>query len=192
MSARPLPCVGSAVVVASAACGSTAPVDPRGAESDAGPFSLSGVVLKGPVSGATITASKLRPDLTPGDTLASGTTDETGFFGLTLAPYNGDVLLVATGGSYAEEALPFDDDGTPRPSRRHCTRPGLPRSPQSMATRRANRAPPGASPPEPIATRPGVLSRTELLLSAAHGLGGARTSWTSTVMDARVRSVTGQ
>ncbi len=82
--------------------------------SDAGPFTLSGYVLKGPVSGATVTASKLRGDLTPGDTLATATTDDSGFFGLTLPPYNGDILLVATGGSYAEEALPLDDDSKPR------------------------------------------------------------------------------
>ena len=175
-------------LVAAAACGTTGPVDlPSKDSSDAGPFPLSGYVLKGPVSGATVAAFKLHADLTTGDTLATATTDESGVFGLTLPPYNGDVLL----GSYAEEALPPGDDGKPRPSRRHCTRPGLPRSRQSMATRRANHAPLGASPPEPT-TRPGVLSRTGLLLWAAHGLGGARTSWTSTVMDARVRSVTGQ
>jgi hypothetical protein len=81
---------------------------------DAGPFSLSGYVLKGPVSGATVTAFQLRGDLRAGDAPASGITDETGFFGLELPPYNGDDLLVARGGTYAEEALPADQDGNPR------------------------------------------------------------------------------
>ena len=102
-------------LVAAAACGTTGPVDlPSKDSSDAGPFPLSGYVLKGPVSGATVAAFKLHADLTTGDTLATATTDETGFFGLTLPPYNGDVLLVATGGSYVEEALPPEDDGRPR------------------------------------------------------------------------------
>jgi hypothetical protein len=84
------------------------------APTDAGLFSLSGYVLKGPGSGATVAAFKLHPDLTAGDPLATATTDDDGFFGLTLPPYNGDVLLVATGGTYAEEALPLDDQGNPR------------------------------------------------------------------------------
>ena len=70
------------------ACG-TAPlpslpgVDP----SDAGAFDLSGHAVKGPISGGTVTAYKLLPDLSPGDELASATTDETGFFALTLPRY---------------------------------------------------------------------------------------------------------
>lgn len=43
----------------------------------------------------------------------SGTTNDDGFIGLTLPPYNGDVLLVATDGTYAEEALRPDVDGNP-------------------------------------------------------------------------------
>jgi hypothetical protein len=92
-------------------CRSGALLDPSIAPSDAGPFSISGYVLKGPVSGATVTAHKLHPDLSSGDALAGARTDESGLFGLTLPPYNGDVLLVATGGTYAEEALPPDDEG---------------------------------------------------------------------------------
>ena len=84
-------------LVAAAACGTTGPVDlPSKDSSDAGPFPLSGYVLKGPVSGATVAAFKLHADLTTGDTLATATTDESGVFGLTLPPYNGDVLLGAT------------------------------------------------------------------------------------------------
>ena len=112
MSAR---CFGLITTIAVAtACSPEGPVDLSSTPVDAGPFSLSGYVLKGPVSGATVTASKLRADLTPGDTLASGTTDESGAFGLTLPPYNGDILLAATGGTYPEEALPPGDDGKSR------------------------------------------------------------------------------
>jgi hypothetical protein len=94
------------------ACGSQDPVRiSANVPADAGPFSLSGYVLKGPVSGTTVTAYKVHSDLSRGDALASATSDETGFFGLTLPPHNGDVLLVATGGTYAEEALPPDEDG---------------------------------------------------------------------------------
>ena len=50
------------------------------------PFSLSGYVLKGPVSGASVTASKLHGDLSAGDSLASTKVGDDGFFGLTLTP----------------------------------------------------------------------------------------------------------
>src|SRR5262245_19306248 len=107
-------CFASTLVFVSA-CSGTGPVDvPERGAGDAGPFSLSGYVLKGPVSDARVTAYKLHPDLTTGDALASATTDETGFFGLEFPPYNGDVLLVAAGGTYADEALSPGDDGEPR------------------------------------------------------------------------------
>ena len=76
-------CVISAVVLATA-CSPEGPVDLSSTPVDAGPLALSGYVLKGPVSGATVTAYKLHADLTEGDTLASATTDESGFFGLEL------------------------------------------------------------------------------------------------------------
>ena len=113
LSAR---CFGLITTIAVAtACSPEGPVDvPSAGSVDAGPFSLSGYVLKGPVSGATVTAYKLHAYLDRGDLLATTTTGEDGSFGLTLPPYNGDVLLVATGGSYVEEALPPGDDGKPR------------------------------------------------------------------------------
>ena len=97
------------------ACSATGPVDvPQQGTADAGPFALSGYVLKAPVSGASVTAYKLDAALTRGDALGTSTTTDDGFYGLTLPPYNGDVLLVATGGTYAEEALPANDQGNPR------------------------------------------------------------------------------
>jgi hypothetical protein len=66
---------------------------------------LTGHVVKGPVSGATVTAYVLATDMGRGTELARGTTGADGSFGLVLPAYSGDVLLVATGGSYVEEAL---------------------------------------------------------------------------------------
>ncbi len=77
---------------------------------------ISGYVVKGPVSGATVTAYGLLGDLSRGDELATTTSDASGFYGLSLPAYAGDVLLVATGGSYSEEALAGGDGGAPSPS----------------------------------------------------------------------------
>jgi hypothetical protein len=62
-------------------------------------------VVKGPVAGATVTVYKLGADMERGAELASGTTGPDGSFALALPAYSGDLLLVATGGSYVEEAL---------------------------------------------------------------------------------------
>jgi hypothetical protein len=63
-------CIISTVVLV-AACRPGDPIDVGGnPPDDAGPFSLSGYVLKGPVSGATVTAYKLDGDLSAGDALA--------------------------------------------------------------------------------------------------------------------------
>jgi hypothetical protein len=78
-----------------------------------GAVDVSGYAVKGPISAGTVTAYKLLADMTPGDELATATTDATGFFGLSLPAYNGDVLLVVSGGSYSEEALAGGDGGTP-------------------------------------------------------------------------------
>jgi len=72
---------------------------------DGGNPNVTGYVVKGPVAGATVTAYKLGADMERGAELGSGTTAVDGSFGLTLPAYSGDVLLVATGGSYVEEAL---------------------------------------------------------------------------------------
>ena len=74
---------------------------------------ISGYVIKGPVSGASVTAYGLLGDLSRGDELATTTSEASGFFGLSLPAYAGDVLLVATGGSYFEEALAGGDAGPP-------------------------------------------------------------------------------
>ncbi len=79
-----------------------------------GGLDISGYAVKGPISGGTVTAYKLLPDMTRGEQLATATTDASGFFGLSLPAFNGDVLLVVNGGTYEEEAL--GDGGTSAPS----------------------------------------------------------------------------
>ncbi len=108
----------AAVVVAgvlAAHCGGGEPplhVIPN--NSDAG-FGISGYAVKGPISGGTVTAYQLLPDMTRGEQLATTTTDDSGFFGLSLPAFSGDVLLVVNGGSYVEEALNDVGDGGPSP-----------------------------------------------------------------------------
>jgi hypothetical protein len=77
-----------------------------------GGLDISGYALKGPISSATVTAYALLGDMSRGLELATTTTDSSGFFGLSLPAYSGDVLLVATGGSYLEEALSGGDGGS--------------------------------------------------------------------------------
>ena len=103
-----------AAMVAAVACGRAPLPDVAWVDApDAGGFDLSGYAVKGPISGGTVTAYKLLPELSRGELLASTTTDETGFFGLTLPAYNGNVLLVVRGGTYLEEALALPDGGQP-------------------------------------------------------------------------------
>jgi hypothetical protein len=104
----------AAAVVAATGCGTAPPIHVLPSQADAGAFDLSGYAVKGPISGATVTAYKLLPDLRRGDALVSTTTDDAGFFGLTLPAYNGDLILVATGGTYVEEALPRTTDNEPK------------------------------------------------------------------------------
>ena len=64
-------CVASAVVLV-CAFSTGGPLDvSSNLPADAGPCSLSGYVLKGPVSGATVSAFKLHSDLTSRDALAT-------------------------------------------------------------------------------------------------------------------------
>jgi len=91
-----------AVVVLGSRCGGgqPTPYDP-----DASGGSISGVVVKGRVAGATVTAYGLDSVGGRKVTLGSAVTDELGAFKLGLPSYNGPLLLVATGGAYPEEAV---------------------------------------------------------------------------------------
>lgn len=65
-------------------------------------ISISGIVSAAPVQGATVTAYALKDDGTTGESLATATTDATGSYSMSVP--QATVLLVATGGSYREEA----------------------------------------------------------------------------------------
>jgi hypothetical protein len=65
--------------------------------------SISGNVVKGPVSGATVTAHGLGNGAA-GPALASATTDARGAFTLSVGDYSGPVMLRMTGGTYTDEA----------------------------------------------------------------------------------------
>lgn len=67
--------------------------------------SVSGVVFKGPVAAGSVRALKLSATLERGDELASTTTDADGLFELKLPPYSGPLLIVASSGTYIEEAI---------------------------------------------------------------------------------------
>ncbi|MDH5721480.1 MAG: hypothetical protein OEZ13_12815 [Spirochaetia bacterium] len=64
---------------------------------------ISGVVSKGPVSNSVVTAYKLNTDASRGDLLGSTTTAADGSYSLS-TQYDGAVEIVATGGSYSDEA----------------------------------------------------------------------------------------
>lgn len=66
---------------------------------------VSGVVFKGPVANGTVRAVRLSSALERGDELVSGTTNEAGEFELKLPPYSGPLLIVASSGTYTEEAI---------------------------------------------------------------------------------------
>ena len=65
---------------------------------------VAGAVVKGPVSGATLTVYALNTDGTYGAILGTGTTDATGKFSFSLTtPHTGPAAIVATGGTYTSE-----------------------------------------------------------------------------------------
>lgn len=65
---------------------------------------VSGSVIKGPVSGATLTVYVLNQDGTYGAVLGTGTTDASGNFSFSLTTaHTGPAALVATGGTYTSE-----------------------------------------------------------------------------------------
>src|SRR5712692_10406411 len=67
--------------------------------------SISGIVIKGPVSRGLVSAYRLDAQMHRGTLLATAPTDEAGKFSIALPAYAGHVLLVANGGSYSEEAV---------------------------------------------------------------------------------------
>ena len=64
---------------------------------------INGIVVKGPLNGATVTAFAVNADGSNGASLGSSTTDSGGKFSVTAAPSSGPVRLSATGGTYISE-----------------------------------------------------------------------------------------
>lgn len=65
---------------------------------------ISGTVSAGPVNSATVTAYALNSDGTQGSQLASTTSDSSGKYTLNLSQASGPILVIASGGTYTEEA----------------------------------------------------------------------------------------
>lgn len=82
-------------------CGGGAPRIPSGDAAGA----VSGLVVKGPVQNGAVTAYKLDDQMVRGASLGSATTDESGAFTIPLPSYNGALMVVASTGSYVEEAI---------------------------------------------------------------------------------------
>ncbi len=66
-------------------------------------YTVSGTVVKGPVSGATVTAYAVTNG-TMGAQVGGGTTDSMGNFSISTGSYSGPMMLQASGGTYTDEA----------------------------------------------------------------------------------------
>ncbi len=66
-------------------------------------YAVSGTVVKGPVSGATVTAFAVTNG-TMGAQVGGGTTDSMGNFSISVGDYSGPMMLQAAGGTYTDEA----------------------------------------------------------------------------------------
>jgi len=64
---------------------------------------ISGMAIKGPVSGATVTAYSIANGMM-GSQVTNTTTDSTGSFLLSMGTYSGSVMLQMSGGTYVDEA----------------------------------------------------------------------------------------
>ena len=67
-------------------------------------YTVSGTVVKGPVSGATVTAYAVTTG-TMGAQIGGGTTDSMGNFSVSVGNYSGPMMLQASGGTYTDEAM---------------------------------------------------------------------------------------
>ncbi len=65
---------------------------------------ISGTAIKGPVSGATVTAFTMNTNGTRGAQIGSGQTDGQGNFSIPVGNHSGTVMLQMMGGNYTDEA----------------------------------------------------------------------------------------
>lgn len=94
--------LGALLMVAGlVACGGGNPVHANGG----GQGTITGLVVKGPVAAATVTAYPLDESMNRGTALSNAPTTPDGTFTLTVPPYNGALEVVAFGGTYPEEAV---------------------------------------------------------------------------------------
>lgn len=74
------------------------------AGSSVGSYGISGIVSAGPINGATVTAYALNTNGSLGSQLATTTSDPNGKYSLNMAAQNSPVIIIASSGSYVEEA----------------------------------------------------------------------------------------
>jgi hypothetical protein len=67
-------------------------------------YTVTGTVVKGPVSGATVAAYAVTNG-TMGTQVGGGTTDSMGNFSISIGSYAGPMMLQASGGTYTDEAM---------------------------------------------------------------------------------------
>jgi hypothetical protein len=67
-------------------------------------YTVTGTVVKGPVSGATVAAYAVTNG-TMGAQVGGGTTDSMGNFAISIGSYSGPMMLQASGGTYTDEAM---------------------------------------------------------------------------------------
>jgi hypothetical protein len=67
-------------------------------------YTVSGTVVKGPVSGAAVAAYAVTNG-TMGAQVGGGTTDSMGNFSISIGSYSGPMMLQASGGTYTDEAM---------------------------------------------------------------------------------------
>ncbi len=83
--------------------GSSTAVTPGTPRTQGAQGMLGGAAIKGPVSGATVTAYGIMSGMT-GTEIASAMTDSQGNFTMTIGSYSGPMLLTMSGGTYIDEA----------------------------------------------------------------------------------------
>src|SRR5712692_3794112 len=93
--------LATVLVVGLSGCGGGHEVTVRAGGVD----SISGRVIKGPVAGGLVSAYRLDAQMRRGELLGTSPTDGSGAFSIALPAYSGQILLVANGGAYSEEAV---------------------------------------------------------------------------------------